>query len=252
MLENSYTLHSKGEMSGPANRLYIDGDYARRHPGWHLADAPAKANDLQLGLTELLQRLPERQLRLADVGAGVGGVLNEVVKAVGKLDSGVRIDPVGFDISHYAIEEAQLLFPELPMRCKVLEPSDGPFDAILLVDVLEHVENPWELLRTARAASRFLLIRQPLIESVSTFRHDNYSFQRTQWGHIGYFNHRSLLDMTAATGWIPLKTALLAPWELATSARRGGIAQRLLCRMNRTIASQVLSGFYLNGLFGHR
>jgi hypothetical protein len=236
-------------MTGPTARLYTDGEYARKHPAWHLPDAPAKAKDLTLGLAELLQRLPGERLRLADVGAGVGGVLHEVIEVVRKLDPEVHVDPVGFEISQQAVMAAGQLFPGLPIRCKFLEASDGPFDVVLLVDVLEHVENPWELLRTARATSRFLLVRQPLLECFSTFRHDNYSCQREEWGHIGFFTGRSFLDMAAATGWIPVKAGLIAPWELATSISRGGWPHRALCRLDRTIASYFLSGFYLNGLF---
>ena len=237
------------DMIGPARQLYTDGGYARKHPDWHLPDAPAKARDLAGGLAELLRRLPGKRLRLADVGAGVGGVLTEVVQVVRKLDPEVHVDPVGFEVSHQAVRTAQQLFPDLPMRCKILEASDGPFDVVLLVDVLEHVENPWELLRATRDTSRFLLLRQPLLENFSTFRHDNYLGQREQWGHIGFFTCRSFLDMAAATGWFPVKADLMAPWELATSGKRGGWPQRALCRLDRVSASYFLSGFYLTGLF---
>jgi hypothetical protein len=164
-------------------------------------------------------------------------------------DPDIEVDPVAFDISPHAIKAAEQLFPALPMRCKEFETADGIFEAVLLVDVLEHVENPWDLLRTVRAAARFLLVRQPPLESFSTFRHDNYSSEREQWGHMAFFNHRSFLDMATATGSTPLKVTLLAPWELATSMRRGGVVQFIACRLDRTIASYFLSGFYLNGLF---
>jgi len=236
-------------MTEPTTRLYTDGEYAKKHPSWHLPDAPAKAQDLRCGLLELLQRLPGKRLRIADVGAGVGGVLREVIDVVRTFDADICTDPVGYEISQQAVNAAETLFPELPMRCKHLEVGDGPFDVVLLVDVLEHVENPWELLRTARATSQFLLVRQPLLENFSTFRYDNYAFQREHWGHIGLFTYRSFLDMAAATGWIQVKATLTAPWELANSTSRGGWTQRALCRFNRTMASYLLSGFYVNGLF---
>lgn len=239
-------------MTETAEDLYLGREYARRHSDWHLADASGKAHDLAPAVSELLPRLPEHRLRLADIGAGCGGVLHEICCLVRNLAPEIEIYPEGYEISPAAVELAARSFPELTIHRKPFDSADGPFDAVLLADVLEHLENPWELLRKARSASRYLLIRQPLLESFSTFRHDNYRAQRHEWGHIGFFTYRSFLDMAAATGWSPVKIRLAAPWELGTARSSGGVAHRLLCRSNRPLASYFISGFYLNGLFEAR
>ena len=58
-----------------ARELYEGGEYAARHSDWHLADAPDKARDLMPGLRAVVKDLGGGRLRIADVGAGVGGVL---------------------------------------------------------------------------------------------------------------------------------------------------------------------------------
>ena len=235
-------------MSGAVD-LYKYGDYAARHPDWHLADAPTKADDLVSGLSAVLESWKNKQLRIADVGAGVGAVLMEVCDRLRTIQPDIKLDFVAFEISPQAVSKGRSLFPQLDFREKVLEASDGPFETILFVDVLEHVENPWDVLRVAAQVAEYLVVRQPLLENFSTFRHRNYRNQREEWGHIGYFSYYSFLDMAEACGWRPLKIQLLAPWELSGSKVRGSIVGRALLRTNRVMASHFLSGFYLNGAF---
>jgi hypothetical protein len=227
---------------------YTDGDYAARHPGWHITDAPHKAQDVLPGLLAISDDCQLKTLRIADVGAGVGGVIVELKKLFESARPGSSLEATAFEVSPDCIERARELFPSLDMRQKLLESSDGPFDVILLADVLEHVENPWELLRTARAAARYLLVRQPLLESFSTFRHNNYGNQFKEWGHIFFFNHRSFLEISRQSGWQPLKIDLLAPWELHPPAQPN-IIKRSLLRMNRLMCSYFMSGFYVVGAF---
>ncbi|MCS7033896.1 MAG: class I SAM-dependent methyltransferase [Phycisphaerae bacterium] len=230
---------------------YTGGEYGKKHPDWHMSEAPAKAEDLYPGLEAILRKLQTPVLRLADVGAGTGAVLDAILRKLSKSHSDLKVQATGFELAPDAIELATRHFPGLPMRQKPFEPGDGPFDVVMFVDVLEHVENPWELLRTARSESRFMLVRQPLLGGYSEFRHSNYAYQRNHWGHISYFNYRSFLDLADACGWQPLKVDLVAPWELATTPDGAGgtLIKRLLTRWDREWASFILSGFYLNGAF---
>jgi SAM-dependent methyltransferase len=231
-----------------ALQQYTDGDYANRHPDWHVNDAPNKAADMLPGLLAIADDLKTSSIRVADVGAGVGGVVIDLKKRLEAARPGCSMEIVAFEIAPECVSRARELFPNLDMRQKLLEASDGPFDVILFADVLEHVENPWELLRTARAATKYILVRQPLLESFSTFRHNNYRNQFNEWGHIFFFNHRSFLEICRQSGWHPLKIDLVAPWELHPPARPN-IIKRSLLRMNRLMCSYFMSGFYLNGAF---
>jgi hypothetical protein len=235
-----------------AVQQYLDGDYESKNPDWHLADSPNKAADLHDALTAMLQDSPQQQWRIADIGAGAGGVLQETMKRMIDIRPNVAVKGCGIEISSQAVAIAAQKFPDLEMRQKFFQPSDGPFDAVMFVDVLEHLENPWQILRDARTASKYMLVRQPLLENFSTFRHKNYRPQRDAWGHIGFFTYHFFLDMAKATGWEPLKIDLKPPWELAGNPGRGGLLQRLLIKANRELASFIISGFYLNGVFKAR
>lgn len=236
---------------GSFQDLYTGGDYAKKHPDWHLEHSPAKAKDLTPGLLAAVDLAGKSTFRLGDIGAGTGAVLDAAMKVLKTERPKVELEGVGFEISPDAVQLAATHFPHLTVRQKFFEGSDGPFDAVMFVDVLEHVENPWDLLRSARQASATMLVRQPLLDGFSTFRHRNYEHQRTHWGHISYFNFRSFMDMAGACGWKPLKVDLVAPWDLATTPNREGATflNRSITRWNREMASFILSGFYLNGAF---
>ena len=237
-------------MASDATSLYTEGEYLEQHPDWHLPDAPGKAMDLMTGLLAVVDSRKSNTFKIADIGAGVGGVLVEVVKQLNQIRPSLTVEGVGFEVSAFAVDAGRKLFPNLDLRRKFFEITDGTFDAVLFVDVLEHLENPWDLLRKARATSEYMIVRQPLLESFSTFRHDNYRNQRQEWGHIGYFNYNSFIDMATAAGWKPFKVELLAAWELAGHrSRHVSPLHKLLVRANRRMASYLLSGFYLNGAF---
>ncbi len=232
-----------------AEDRYSSGAYMDTHPDWHLPDSPGKALDIWPVLKPLVSDYSGQTLRIVEVGTGTGGVLHETGKILHQNFPDQNLELHGFDIASSAIELGKAQFPEIQFHQRFFTLDDGPFDVTLLIDVLEHLENPWEMLRIVAAASRFLIVRQPLLGNFSTFRHDNYRTQRNHWGHIAYFNIYSFCDMAESTGWRPTQTILTAPWELKTNPRRGRAISRLLTRINRNLSSFFLSGFYLIGSF---
>jgi hypothetical protein len=229
---------------------YTGGTYWDEHPNWHLEDSPGKTEDILPGLIAIVDQLVVKELKLADVGAGVGGVLVEVVKRLREARPQVQVDPTAIEVSPRAVEEARRRYPELKVQCKPLEASDGPFTVTMLIDVLEHLENPRAMLQAACGASQYLVVRQPLEENFATFRRNAYKAQRDKWSHIGYFNYHSFIDLALSTGWRPLHIELVAPWELKTNRDQSApISKRLFVRANRLLASYIYGGFYLNGSF---
>ena len=236
-----------------ATQLYTTGEYGIQHSDWHLADAPNKVKDISAALKSLIERTRKPNLKIADIGSGVGGVLHETIKLLNHNYPNIEITGIGFEIASTAIETSRKIFPELDIRQKAFDHTDGRFDLVMFIDVLEHLENPWEILRIAKDSSEYMIIRQPLLENFSTFRHQNYQNQREHWGHIAYFNYHSFMDMTQSIGWEPINLDLSAPWELEGKDKgRASSAHKFLVKTNRVMASYFLSGFYLNGLFQKR
>jgi Methyltransferase domain len=233
-----------------ATELYISGEYANQHLDWHLSDASNKVKDILSYLQLVVEISAKDNLRIGDIGAGVGGVLHESIKVLKDKYSNLRISGTGFEISPSAVEKSRKIFPNLDIQQKAFEKSDTGFDVVMFIDVLEHLENPWEMLRIARETSEFMIIRQPLIENFSTFRQNQYRLQKETWGHIAYFNYYSFIDMAQTTGWKPIKLDLCPPWNLEGENKgKASLLNKSLVKINHIMASYLLSGFYLNGVF---
>lgn len=241
-------------ISTDATAIYREGQYARLHADWHIRDAPAKAQDLLPAMEALAENLSGKPCLIADVGTGVGGVPVELRKRLANRLPHFSPAFVGYEIAAEAVQTAHTLFPDLEIRNRHLSEDDGRFDAVMFVDVLEHLESGWEMLRLASRISDYLIVRQPLLDNFGLFRGNKYGSQRATLGHISYFNYRSFLDMASATGWMPLQLRLAAPWEIGGPCDTGGTrgmrpVKRLLTHLSRENASFLLEGFYLIGIF---
>ncbi len=238
-------------LNSESANLYTDGAYAAKHPEWHLEDAQGKSADIFPALCCVLDDCGKNgAISIADVGAGVGGVLTEVGKRVSNTYHHLKVSLTGFEISTHAISKGRELFPFLDLRQKYFEANDGPFDVVMLIDVLEHLENPREVLRAAIGASEYLLVRQPLVESFSSYLQNRYRDERQEYGHINHFNYRSFVDLLSSVGWEPIKVDLVPWWELNTpQLYKASILRKLTGKFNRVVTSYLFGGFCLIGIF---
>lgn len=237
------------EAATEATEFYRSGKYLERHSEWHLGDAPGKALDLQPSLEAVHERVQGAPVKIADVGAGVGGVMHETVKVLATALPSWQVEVCGYEIAEDAVRLGRERFPELDLRNRPISLEEGPFDVLTFVDVLEHLENPWEMLRLAAEVSSYVIVRQPLLGGFSTFRHRNYTYQRNHLGHIAYFTVDSFLDMADATGWRPIEQRIVPPWELHKAKLPKRLLNSLIAGVDMRWASYLLSGFYLNAAF---
>ena len=155
---------------------------------------------------ELVAMLPRPLGRVLDVGCGHGGASRGLREAGATWISGVEID-------EGAAAAAAPLLDELrtgPVETE-LDALTGPFDTILLYDVLEHLVDPWEVLRrlhdVAAAGARVHV-------SVPNARHWTLLRDLTLRGTFGYtpaehrdvthlrwFTRRDLVQMLESSGW---------------------------------------------------
>jgi 2-polyprenyl-3-methyl-5-hydroxy-6-metoxy-1,4-benzoquinol methylase len=131
-----------------------------------------------------------------DVGAGPGTLLAEAERA--------GLDTVGIQPSHAFVQRAraanavdivQGVFPHPALAGRT-------FDIVFLVDVVEHVPEPVELLRAsanALAPGGIVLVVTPDVDSFAARK------LRGRWwhfhlAHVGYFNYRSLAKAARRAG----------------------------------------------------
>ena len=141
---------------------YQDGHYLEQNPTWHVEDSPWKARQV----LKMLSRHDLRPRVVAEIGCGAGAILRQLHD---QMEASVRF--VGYEISPQAYELARrresarlsfhlrdLLGPEAA--------TDGTFDLVLAMDVIEHVEDLYGFLRRLRRAGEYKIFHIPLDISV--------------------------------------------------------------------------------------
>jgi len=97
----------------------------------------------------LERKIPPSNGRLLEVGCSIGRFLLACKKAKWNVS--------GIDISEEAVKLARQVVPDIDVRCGVLTAESWPaeaFHSIVAWEVIEHMENPFEMLCAARKLLR--------------------------------------------------------------------------------------------------
>jgi SAM-dependent methyltransferase len=155
-------------MRAVRDRISVGGREIRRYRGRQVcADT-----DLHERAIEHLLRHAPPEANVADVGCGQGAF------AMRMADAGLRV--VGIDVVPATEQSAEeFAYHELDLfdaaaRRRFLDQYGGTFDAVVLLEVIEHVHDPWETISFARRLLRpggTMLLSTPNITSFySRFR----------------------------------------------------------------------------------
>jgi 2-polyprenyl-3-methyl-5-hydroxy-6-metoxy-1,4-benzoquinol methylase len=131
---------------------------------------------------------------LLDVGAGSGMLVEAAL--------GLGYDAEGIEPSKWLYETAQK--HGLPIHQGIFPHQDtpGPYDIITLIDVLEHVTNPLELMTDLRMGLKkdgILVIVTPDVRSIPA-RLLKYKWWHYRVAHVGYFNRKNLALLSHKAG----------------------------------------------------
>ncbi len=237
-------------MTETTQKRYVEGGYLAANPGWHAEDAPWKARMIhQLWLQAGLP-VPAT---VAEIGCGSGQILAQLQS---RFPGTSAYD--GFDISPDAIGLAQQDARQgLAFHCEDLTKSTRTFDALLCIDVFEHVENPFEFLRAIRKLAPIVVFNIPLEMHVAGLLINHQLWTRRHYGHLHYYTAVVALETLQECGyavvassyisrlldhprglseyvfWLPRK--LIALFSAELSARLlGGTSLLVVARSNRS------------------
>lgn len=177
--------------------VQLDPDYASKLPGYYASSRH-----------ELVDLVPLRVKRLLDVGCGEGVFAMALVAARPELEVwGIEPMPEAAAIAQSRV--AKLLCG--PVEAMLEQLPNGYFDCITFNDVLEHLSDPWEVLRRIRGK----LARGGVIAaSIPNLRHfpvikallKDADFLYTKQGvldrtHLRFFTKKSIKRMLTDCGY---------------------------------------------------
>lgn len=221
---------------------YTSGEYLASNPTWHAENSAWKASQI-LGM---LHRHGLRPGAVCEVGCGVGEVLRELHDRMSH-----RPSFVGYEISPQALALAASRSSErLEFRLGNVLEDDEKFDLILLIDVIEHVEDYFSLLRGLRTRSRHTILHIPLeLSVVSVLLDTPMTFSRDRLGHVHFFTRDMALGMLRGVGYEIVDWTFTAAssqyppgsWKLRVLEW----ARRVAFPLHQTAAVRILGGYSL-------
>jgi predicted TPR repeat methyltransferase len=178
------------------SQQYTTGAYLHNNPHWHADDAAFKAGKV---LQVLGQRTTGLQ-HLAEVGCGTGDILLHLQQ---QLPAHVQLQ--GFDIAADAIKLAQPKSNErLQFTCTDFtqhQPAQ-PYDVLLVIDVIEHIENYFQFIRDIAPKARYTVFHIPLDMSLWTlFREQMLIESKQRVGHIHNFTEDFIKSVLTDAGY---------------------------------------------------
>ena len=187
-------------MSNSIEDKYINGDYIEHNPTWDIEHAPRKAKELiDVIPSDVLKSMFDNRKYVIEIGCGAGGVIYNFSKLL--IDQGVDNIPVGYDISPVAIEMANEKYgKDVKFSCAKKIDIKQDVAVVLLVDVLEHVEEPGAFMCSNKELSDYFLIRLPLDKSLWNIVLNKLPKLQRELGHLHYFTYSSAISFVRKEG----------------------------------------------------
>ena len=222
--------------------LYTSGRYRERNPDWHVGESPWKAQ-------QILRMLRHHHLTprtIGEVGCGAGEVLKQLQAHMDKECRfwGYEISPPAFALCQSRANER--------LQCKladIRQEHEIVFDLLLILDVLEHVEDYYSLLRGIQPKGHYKIFHLPLDLSVQTIVRSTALLKRRDLhAHIHYFTKELALRTLEDVGYEVLDYRYTPrSLDLArTPVQRVLSVPRKLCfTLHQDLAVRTLGGFSL-------
>lgn len=227
------------ERQDPTLDRYLSGDYAQKNPDWDSADAVWKAKKV----FELIADHECQPSSIVEIGCGSGAVL------LALREYFPQATLAGFDIApgatRFWTEAARSgIRLELADYLALEEPTP---DLILVLDVLEHLGNPWEFLMRLRNRAKLVAIHFPLdLSAISVLREHPLLKVRDKVGHLHYFTRGLALSLLHESGFEIIESrytgATLGAPQRSLRTRVAGIVRRVAYAINRDLGARLLGG----------
>ena len=218
---------------------YESGDYLANNPTWDEEDSGWKASQV-LTAFDRNHLVPKS---IVEVGCGAGGILASLHDALPEVEySGFEIAP---DASKFWEKHRPkgISF----VVGDFLQEQTTNFDVLLLLDVIEHIPNPFEFLSALRGRAEYYVFHIPLdLSAVSVARERPLLLVRQKVGHIHYFTKGLALSLIQESGfqvldWFYTGASFTAP-QVSWKTKLAKLPRRLAYAVDRDLGVRLFGG----------
>jgi len=195
--------------------FYTSGEYLEKNPDWHVEESPWKAN----AVLQMVRRNKIQPKTICEVGCGAGEIL-KILQS--RLDHdcqfwGYEIAPQAYELAK-SRENENLHFKLADFR----EEEGAYYDLVLIIDVLEHFEDPFSFLRQIKPESEYKILQLPLdVHVLSVLRNELIEFRHAT-GHLHFFTKDIALQIFKDNGYEVIDYFYTLPPFLDGMSRKGG------------------------------
>jgi len=218
---------------------YLSSNYIEKNPSWDSEDAPWKVSHAASLITDHAMHPSS----VCEVGCGSGACLAELRNYLRDTEM------YGYDIAPDASRFwAEYISENICFELGDFLIKETPhFDLILLLDVLEHVSDPYDFLRRVRERSDYFIFHFPLdLSASSVLRETPLLHVRRKVGHIHYFTKGLALELLRECGFDIIEArytgaAFNAP-QATLKTRLAQLPRRLAYALNKDVGVRLLGG----------
>ena len=231
--------------------IYQSGQYQQKNPTWHQEDSAWKVQQIQKVLTDQFIKdnfNQDKTIKIVDFGCGAGGVIGSLSKALQQKE--FRVKATGFDISEQALAMARKNWPEIDFIKGDIGGTEEKYDLGFLIDVIEHVDHPNELIKKCAQKCQYLISHIPLDDNFNNRSRNKFEQLRRTVGHIHYFNAKSAEEILTKNN-LEIIKQIYTRGFLLPSARQTWKAQLvmilklILNTISKSWCARVLGGYSL-------
>ena len=220
-------------------KKYISDEYGHFNPSWDIEDSPWKAKKI----VEILTAARCKPTSICEVGCGAGGVLAELRRLLPDAEL------FGYDVAPAA---AKFWSRHTPAKIRFevgdfFELTKRHFDLLLILDVIEHLQDPFDFLAKLREYAEMFVFHIPIdLSAVNVLREKPLMHSRLKVGHIHYFTKELALSMLRECGydilnWRYTGATFMSPkrdWK----TRMASLPRRLAYSVNKDWGVRLLGG----------
>jgi SAM-dependent methyltransferase len=206
---------------------YLDDTYSKHNPNWHQEDALWKANIID----QILKKNEITPTSIAEIGCGTGDILLELSARY------TNTSMLGYDISPSLrpFWESKISDKIQFIHDDFFKVNTFKYDVLLMIDVFEHVRDPFTFLENAKVFSNYFVFHIPLdLSAQGLVRNSPFLKARREVGHLHSYTKDLALETLTDSGYTiidfsytgssrtmanrPLKTKLanIPRWLLST------------------------------------